>query len=139
MATTKKTKAANDTKLAAPFIATAWESLFGLADDTRAECHKQMGALLGFAEGALSGVVSYASGLNDRADHLVREGLLAADKSGRALAARAAEATGKALASSRTGSTTLVATTRDGVKAVAERASSSARVLLGEDKIAKAA
>jgi hypothetical protein len=138
MASPKKSKPANDSA-PSPLLNTTWESFFGLANDARAELHKQVGALITFADGALQGATSYAVNVNDHTDRVAREALFAADRAGRTLAAAGRDASRKLVASYRDGTAQIVATTRDSARNVAERASATARVIVAPSKRAKAA
>lgn len=133
MATQKKTKPANDSN-PLPFASTLWANLFGLAEDSRLETHKQMGALIGFVDGALQGATGFASKLNDRADSLVQDALLAADRRGRSLATSSQKAGRDLVASYRKGAEELAANTRDSARSVAERASATVQVMVAPAK-----
>jgi hypothetical protein len=64
---------------------TMWKTTLEVLDDARGEVHKQTAGLIGWFEGALLGATRFAAGLNDRVDHVVREGLQATDRTGRRL------------------------------------------------------
>lgn len=128
---TKKSKSSSASRQPpSGFANTAWESLWGFADDARIEVHRQTGALLGFAGGALEGLTAFASKQNDRIDDLAREGIVAANRGGRAVVHVTRE-TAKALRANYQKSTTqIVAGARDNVRNIADRASATARVMV---------
>lgn len=134
----KKSNPANDSAPLTPFLTSIWGNLWGLADDTRAEAHKQATALISLVDGGLRGVTGYATNLNDRADRLTHEALVAADQSGRALAAAALETAAKLAAGSQRRATQLVVSTRDSARTVADRATATAQVIVAPTKPAKA-
>jgi DNA-directed RNA polymerase specialized sigma24 family protein len=133
MATQKKSKAANDST-PLPFATSLWASLFGLADDTRAESHKQLGALIGFVDGALQGATGYATKLNDRADRLVQDALLAADQSGREFASGGQQAVRDLAAWYRNSASQLATSSRESARSVADRASATAQAMVTPSK-----
>lgn len=115
-------------------LETAWAAIVSLADEARAELHKQTGALIGFADGALDGATRFAVNINERLNAVAEVSIAATDRSGRQLAAAA-----------RDSSTRLATATRDsalrlarGTRGAAERASATARTLVGTGE-AKAA
>jgi hypothetical protein len=136
---TKKTKTAspaNDTELAGPFLASTWQHLYELADDTRAELHRQTGALITVVDGALRGATGFASNLNDRADQLAKEGLLAAATSGRQLASAGQRRFQELLRSSRTSAAQVVTSTRESARDVSARANATVHAIVTPAKAA---
>jgi len=139
MSTPKKSKPANDTTSSPAFLSTAWDSLWGLADDTRTEAHKQVGGIISLIDSAAQGATSYATKLNDRVDNLLREGALAANRSGRSLVAGSGKLSQNLFASYRSSAAQLATSTRDSARSVAERASATARVIVAPVKSDKKA
>ena len=129
---TKSAKPANDTKVSSPFLGSAWQNLWELADDTRAELHKQTDAVITLVDGALRGATTFATNLNDRADRLAKEGLSAASRTGLQWAVSGQEAAAKLLDSSRSSAAQVVLTTRE----VSERANASVRAIVTPSKAA---
>lgn len=136
---TKKTKSAtpaNDTELAGPFLAAAWQNLYELADDTRAELHKQSDALITLVDGAFRGATGFASNLNDRADRLAKAGLLAAATGGRQLAGAGQRKVSELLRSSRKSAAQVVTSTRESARGVSARANATVHAIVTPAKAA---
>lgn len=133
---TKSAKPANDTKVASPFLSSAWQNLWELADDTRAELHKQTGAIIGLVDGALQGLTGYASNLNDRADRLAQEGIAAASKAGRELAASGQGAAEQVVSSGKSGVAQVALTTRESARNISDRANATVRAIITPAKAA---
>jgi hypothetical protein len=121
------------------FLDSAWENLWGLADDTRVEVHKQMQSLIALANGAFQGAAGFANKQNDRVDELTREGISSANATGRALVSAARDASKKLRDSYRNSTTQIVTGARDNVRSVADRASATARVMIAPTEEKKAA
>ena len=127
----KKSKSPSaPTHATSKFADSAWEGVWGLADDARIELHKQTQALIALAGGAAQGLSSFASKQAERVDEVAREGIIAGNQSGRSLveASRAAAKKLRAIYQSRT--TQIVAGAKDNVRNVADRASATARVMV---------
>ena len=125
-----KTKPANDTKLPTPFLSSAWQNLWELADDTRSELHKQTGGLISFVDGVLRGATGYASNLNDRSDRLAREGLLAISKGGREIAVAGQGVAQQVASSSRTSAAHVLLTTKQSARSISDRANATVRAIV---------
>jgi hypothetical protein len=130
MTTSNQAKLANDTAPIYPFANAVWTSLFGLADDSRAEFHKQLTAVIGLVDGARQGATGYATNVSDRADRLTHEALLSADRSGRTLASGGVDIGRKLIESYRGSASQLAVSTRDSARSVADRASATAKVVV---------
>ena len=80
MSDSKKTKkSAPETT---PFAEVVFSALVDVADDSRAEVHKQAASLLAFASGVADGGFAWLGKLNDRVDHLAVAGLKRIDAAG---------------------------------------------------------
>ena len=132
----KPAKPANDSKVASPFLSSAWQNLWELADDTRAELHKQTAAIIVVVDGALSGLTGYASNLNDRADRLAKDGLVAASKTGLELAAAGQDAAVQIASSSKAGAAQVAETTRARARNISDRANATVRAIVTPAKAA---
>lgn len=133
MAESKKSKSARPAPAPAPrgpaLVESLWRTGFSIADDARAEAHKQVGAVIGLVEGALLSATRLASSINDRVNQLAIEGLAAADRAGRDL-----------VDGTREGGRRLVSGTRESARGAAARASATAQALMGSsDEHPKAA
>jgi hypothetical protein len=133
---TKTTKAANDSTPSAPLLDSAWQNFWGLADDTRAELHKQTEAVIALADGVFRGATSYAEKLNNRVDIFAQEALLAASRTGRELALAGQSNSKKLIDSSYSSATSFVQTTRESARDIAERANATARAIVTPSKAA---
>lgn len=131
----KTTKPANDT-LPTPFLSSAWQNLWELADDTRVELHKQTSGLISLVDGAFRGTTTYATNLNDRSDRLVREGLVAISAGGHELAVVGQGAAQQLATSSRSGVAQVVLTTRQGARSISDRANATIRAIVAPAKAA---
>ena len=127
MSETKKTKREPTTPAALAPIESAWAAVMGLADDARAELHRQAGAFIGVADGAVDGATRYAVNLTDRVNQVARDTLAAADHTGRQLATAARASVRGVVSSTRESAQQIAQTTRG----AAERASATARALVG--------
>lgn len=132
----KTAKPANDTKLPTPFLSSAWQNLWELADDTRVELHKQTGGLISVVDSALRGLTAYATNLNDRSDRLVREGLVAISTSGRELAVAGQGAAQQLATTSRSGAAQVVLSTKQSAKSISDRANATVRAIVTPAKAA---
>ena len=132
----KTAKPANDTKLPTPFLSSAWQNLWELADDTRVELHKQTGGLISVVDSALRGLTAYATNLNDRSDRLVREGLVAISTSGRELAVAGQGSAQQLATTSRSGAAQVVLSTKQSAKSISDRANATVRAIVTPAKAA---
>ncbi len=132
----KSAKPANDSKVASPFLSSAWQNLWELADDTRAELHKQTDAVIVVVDGVLRGLTGYATNLNHRADRLAQEGLAAASKAGRELAAAGQDAALQVVSSSKSGATKVASTTVESARGISDRANATVRAIITPAKAA---
>ena len=128
MADSKKSKSNSAASTPKPPRARAlgeslWSTTLGLADETRAELHKQAGAVIGLLEGALLGATRLAGSFNDRINQLAIESLAAADRNGRQLASGVRDS-GRRLASG----------TAESARGAAARASATAHALIGSSE-----
>lgn len=128
MAATKKTKPNPAAVSAKPpqsraLLESLWSTAFGLADETRAEVHKQTGAVIGLIEGVCLGATRLAGSFNDRVNHLAIETLSAAERSGRQL-----------VPGVRDGVRRLASGTRESAREAAARASATAQALVGSER-----
>jgi hypothetical protein len=133
---TKPAKPANDSNLSSPFLSSAWQNLWELADDTRAEVHKQTGAVIVVVDGVLRGLTGYATNLNNRANRLTQEGLAAVSRAGRDLAVAGQGAALQVVTSSRSGANKVASTTRESARSVSERANATVRAIITPAKAA---
>ncbi len=133
---TKSTKPANDTKVSSPLLDSAWQNLWELADDTRAELHKQTEAVIGLVDGVFRGATSYATNLNDRADRLAKEGLLAASSAGRQLAVAGQSAASQLVNSSRSSAAQVAQSTRESAQSISDRTIATVHAIVTPSKAA---
>lgn len=134
MAETNKTKREPKAAPVPNPLETAWAAIVGLADEARVELHKQAGAAIGLADGALDGATRFAVNLNDRLNAIAEVTIAATDRGGRQLAASTRESAARIASATRDSALRLA----QGTRGAAERASATARTLVGTDE-AKAA
>lgn len=127
MAETKKSKREQATPAVLAPIEYAWATLVGLADDARAELHKQASAVIQVTDGALDGATRFAENINDRVDELAKQTLAATDQAGRQLASGTRAWALGLVSATRDSAEQLAKTTRG----AAERATATARALVG--------